>query len=606
MPVQGLRIFANAWGRAMTGGSYVPMSSAAVEEYLCGLAGGIADALLSDPFRPTAGYDVGAALVTTHFSSPEALGCTIEVFHERFLEDLEITRPDGRQRLAKLLGAMASGYARSQRGRTLDQQESIRRAALVGRDQAEQALRNSEARYRHLALHDWLTGLGNRRLVARRLASVFNGGAERVGVCLFDIDGFKVVNDTLGHDLGDRLLVTVAERLQKCVSTEKCLLARLSSDEFVILVEGSTGVQQLIEIARDALSAIAAPIDVDGRELVPSASVGIVERAVEGTDAADLMRSADITMRRAKRDGPGCWAVYDDEHNTRDLTLSQLAVALPTALDRREFVIDYQPLVALGDGTILGYEALIRWQHPTLGTLGPDWFIPLAEQIGVIVPLGRRVIEQACRDASQWSKRSATPGSTKRSPTRRPGDPVAPFVSVNLAARQIRHPGLLEDVTAILEATGLPPRQLQLEITESAVMGTDDVAVAALRRLAQRGVRIAIDDFGTGYSNLAYLRALPVTELKLDGSFVQGLRSADKPDPTDEQIVAALVNLGHSLGLTVTAEGVETAIQADRLRLIGCDAGQGWHFGHPAPLPKHLNHRVTMPQTRADQTQMVT
>jgi predicted signal transduction protein with EAL and GGDEF domain len=594
----------------MTGNSYVPMSSAAVEEYLCGLAGGIADAVLSDPFRSTAGYDVGAALVTTHFSSPEALGCTIEVFHERFLEDLEITRSDGRARLAKLLGAMASGYARSQRGRTLDQQESIRRAALIGRDQAEQALRDSEARYRHLALHDWLTGLGNRRLVARRLASAFAGSTERIGVCLFDIDGFKVVNDTLGHDLGDRLLVAVAERLRAAVNTadvasrerrnrtwprrrtEDCVLARLSSDEFLILVENSTGVQQVIEIARDALAAIAAPIEVDGRELVPSASVGIVERAVGDTDAADLMRAADITMRRAKRDGPGCWAVYDDEHNLRDLTLSQLAVALPAALDRREFAIDYQPLVGLRDGSVLGYEALIRWDHPTLGTLGPDWFIPLAEQIGVIVPLGRRVIECACRDASQWSE--DFPGQT------------APFVSVNLAARQIRHPGLLEDVTEILETSGLPPHRLQLEITESAVMGTDDVAVAGLRRLAQTGVRIAIDDFGTGYSNLAYLRTLPVTELKLDGSFVQGLRSADKPDPTDEQIVAALVNLGHSLGLTVTAEGVESAVQADRLRLIGCDAGQGWHFGHPAPLPSHHTPDIVPPQRPADQTQMVT
>jgi EAL domain-containing protein (putative c-di-GMP-specific phosphodiesterase class I) len=252
--------------------------------------------------------------------------------------------------------------------------------------------------------------------------------------------------------------------------------------------------------------------------------------------------------------------------------LSQLAVALPTALDRQEFAIDYQPLTALRDGAILGYEALIRWHHPTLGTLGPDWFIPLAEQVGIIVPLGRRVMERACHDASQWSR----PGAS------------APFVSVNLAARQIQHPGLLDDVTTSLDAAGLPPHQLQLEITESAMMGTDDVAVAGLRRLAQTGVRIAIDDFGTGYSNLAYLRTLPVTELKLDGSFVQGLRSADRPDPTDEQIVAALVKLGHGLGLTVTAEGVETAIQADRLRLIGCDAGQGWHFGHPLPLQEHL------------------
>jgi EAL domain-containing protein (putative c-di-GMP-specific phosphodiesterase class I) len=282
------------------------------------------------------------------------------------------------------------------------------------------------------------------------------------------------------------------------------------------------------------------------------------------------MRAADITMRRAKRDGPGCWAVYDDERNARDLTNSQLAAELPAALDRHEFAIDYQPLVALRDGTVLGYEALVRWHHPTLGTLAPDWFIPLAEQMGVIVTLGRRVMRQACHDAAMWSG----------------ADPSAPFVSVNLAARQIQHPGLLEEVTTILDTAGLEPRRLQVEITESAMMGTDEVAIAGLRRLAQTGVRVAIDDFGTGYSNLAYLRTLPVNELKLDGSFVEGLRSVDSPDPTDEQIVAALVNLGHGLGLTVTAEGVETAAQADRLRLLGCDAGQGWHFGHPGALPE--------------------
>jgi diguanylate cyclase (GGDEF)-like protein len=586
MAVQGIRVFANAWARALAGTCYVPMSSAATQEYLGGLAGGLADALFTDPFRATAGYDVGAALVTTHFSSPEALGCTVEVFEQRFLDDLGIGRDgdgqgaggrvspaDARSRLAKLLGALASGYARSQRGRTLDQQESIRRAALVGREQAEQALRTSEARYRHLALHDPLTGLGNRRLVAGRLGAVFDGSTERIGVCLFDLDGFKVVNDSLGHDLGDRLLIAVAERLQQRVDEENCVAARLGSDEFVILVEGSTGVEQVIEIARGALTAISAPFEIEGRELVPSASVGIVERAVADTDAADLMRAADITMRRAKRDGPGCWAVYDDEHNARDLTLSHLAAALPAALDRYEFVIDYQPLVGLRDGKVLGYEALIRWHHPTLGMLGPEWFVPVAEQVGVIVQLGRRVIEQACHDASRWSAADSE---------------APPFVSVNLAARQIQHPGLLDDVTTILDKSGLPPERLQLEITETAVMGTDDVAVAGLRRLAQIGVRIAIDDFGTGYSNLTYLRTLPVTELKLDGSFVQGLRSADNPDPTDEQIVAALVKLGHGLGLTVTAEGVETAIQADRLRLIGCDAGQGWHFGRPGPLPDGL------------------
>ena len=568
MPIEGVRVFANAWSRALAGTCYVPMSTAAAEEYLCGLAGGLADALLSEEFRSTAGYDVGTALVTTHFSSPEALGCTIETFQDRFLTDLGLQRPDARRRLSRLLGSLASGYARALRGRTLDQQESIRRAALVGRDVAEQALRSSEARYRHLALHDTLTGLGNRRMVSTRLAAVFDDPATRIGVCLFDLDGFKVVNDSLGHHLGDELLRTVAERLRSWGEADNRLTARHGGDAFVLLIEGSTGVDQVIEIARGALADVTAPIEIDGQEVVPSACVGIVERATAASDPSDLMRAADITMRRAKRDGPGCWAVYDDEHTTRDLTRSQLAAALPAAVDNDEFVIDYQPLVGLRDGQIIGFEALLRWHHPTLGTLGPEWFIPLAEQMGIIVPLGRRVLERACNDALTWHGQ----------------DVVGPFVSVNLAARQIQRPGLLDDVDAILRATGLAPERLQLEITESAVMGTDDVAVAGLRRLAQRGVRVAIDDFGTGYSNLAYLRTLPVCELKLDGSFVQGLRSSESPDPVDEQIVAALVKLGHSLGLTVTAEGVETPVQADRLRLIGCDAGQGWHFGRPGPV----------------------
>ena len=576
MPIEGVRTFANAWSRALAGTCYVPMSTAAAEEYLCGLAGGLADALLSEDFRPTAGYDVGTALVTTHFSSPEALGCTIEVFEERFLEDLGLQRPDARVRMARLLGSLASGYARALRGRTLDQQESIRRAALVGRDHAEQALRASESRYRHLALHDTLTGLGNRRMITSRLAAVFDNPDTRIGVCLFDLDGFKVINDSLGHHLGDQLLVAVAERLRRWADADNRVAARHGGDEFVLLIEGSTGVSQVIEIARGALADVTAPINIDGQELVPSASVGIVERPTAASDPADLMRAADITMRRAKRDGPGCWAVYDDEHNTRDLTRSQLAAALPAALDNDEFVLDYQPLVGLRDGDIVGFEALLRWHHPLLGTLGPDWFIPLAEQMGIIVPLGRRVLERACRDALQWNG----------------PDAIGPFVSVNLAARQIQHPGLLQDVQAILARTGLPPERLQLEITESAVMGTDDVAVAGLRRLAQTGVRVAIDDFGTGYSNLTYLRTLPVCELKLDGSFVHGLRSADHPDPVDEQIVAALVNLGHSLGLTVTAEGVETPVQADRLRLIGCDTGQGWHFGRPGPVTQRIRREV--------------
>ena len=249
-----------------------------------------------------------------------------------------------------------------------------------------------------------------------------------------------------------------------------------------------------------------------------------------------------------------------------------LATALPAALEHNEFVLYYQPLVDLASGTIRGMEALARWRHPELGLLTPDRFIDLAEDTGTIVALGGRLLELACRKASDWLRLAPSP----------------PFVSVNLSVRQIRQPGLVADVAEILHRTELPPSQLQLEITESVAMGTDDETLETLRSLADSGVRLAIDDFGTGYSNLAYLRALPVHALKLAGGFVQGLRSPHKPDPTDEAIVTTLVSLGHTLGLTITAESVETASQADRLHKLGCDLGQGWHFSRPLP-----DHRLT-------------
>ncbi len=258
---------------------------------------------------------------------------------------------------------------------------------------------------------------------------------------------------------------------------------------------------------------------------------------------------------------------------------------MPAALERDEFVVDYQPLVALSEGSLIGVEALVRWHHPDFGLIMPDRFVELAEETGLIVPLGRHVLALACGQASAW--RSAA------------GD-AAPFVSVNLAVRQCRDPGLVADVARILEDTGLEPGQLQLEITESAIMGTDDEALAALRLLSSMGVRIAIDDFGTGYSNLAYLRRLPVHALKIAGSFVEGLRSGDEA-VVDTQIVATLVSLAHALGLAVTAEGVETRAQAHRLRSLGCDAGQGWLFARPGP-PERISELLAAGGPLVDQT----
>ncbi len=426
-----------------------------------------------------------------------------------------------------------------------------------------------QSRLRHQALHDPLTNLPNRALFYERLTALFDDAPpeSRLALCYLDLDGFKVVNDSLGHDVGDQLLVAVADRLDRCVSGAGHLVARMGGDEFVILLEGTAGTEEAVAMADAVLATLDAPVHIGGHDLAVSASIGIVERAAAGSSPADVIQAADITLYWAKSDGKGRWALFDSDRNAHEIARYSLAAAMPAALERGEFFVEYQPLVRLSDGVLLGVEALVRWQHPKFGLLGPNRFIDLAEETGLIVPLGRWVLEQASRQAKEWQ--DAFPES-----------PL--FVSVNLAVRQSRDPGLVDDVMRILADTGLDPGRLQLELTESAIMGTADEALDALRALSAAGIRIAIDDFGTGYSNLAYLRHLPVHVLKIDGSFVEGLRSIDAPDPVDGQIVATVVSLAHILELTVTAECVETGEQADRLRGIGCDAGQGWLFARAA------------------------
>ncbi len=565
----GLADFARAWAKALAGTCYVPMTRAERHDFLHSLGTRLAAAVTAEPFSGTPGYDLGTDLVVADFATPEALGRTVEVIDDRFLADAGLAGEEPRRRLAQLLGALAAGYSWALRDRTLDEQEAIRFAALVARDQAERALRASEARFRHAALHDPLTGLPNRAMFAQRLSDIFTGSAgdARLGVCFVDLDAFKAVNDSLGHRVGDQLLVAAAARLGALAGEFGHLVARFGGDEFVILVEETTGAEDAIKVADRVIAAFGEPFRVEGHDLPVSASIGIVERPVAGTDATDVMRAADITLHWAKADGKARWRVFDPERNAHEVVRYTLAAAMPGALERGEFNLVYQPIVDLVDGTLSGVEALARWSHPELGLLTPDRFIDLAEDRGLIVQLGLRLLEQACQQAARWSRLR----------------PQAPFVSVNLAVRQVRHPGLVADVISVLDRTDLPPDRLQLEITESAIMDNDDETLATLHELAGLGVRLAIDDFGTGYSNLAYLRALPVQGLKLAGPFVQGLRTATAVDPTDEALLTTLVALGHTLGLVVTAEGVETGAQADRLRAVGCDAAQGWHFGRPVP-----------------------
>ncbi|HEY2762501.1 MAG TPA: EAL domain-containing protein [Pseudonocardiaceae bacterium] len=433
-----------------------------------------------------------------------------------------------------------------------------------------------QSRLRHQALHDPLTQLPNRALFLDRLTEIFCDTVGRVGVCYLDLDGFKVINDSLGHDIGDQLLVAVAQRLHDCAQGGGWLAARMGGDEFVVLVQDSAGTDEAIAVADTVLKALAEPVLIAGHELTVTASIGVVEREVAGTSPAEVMQAADITLYWAKGEGRGRWALYDPERNARQVARFTLAATMPKALEHGEFYLDYQPLVRLADASVTGAEALVRWWHPELGRLGPDRFIGLAEETGLIVPLGQWVLRQACWQATTWS---------------------SGFVSVNLAERQVRDPAVVDMVGAVLDETGLSASRLQLELTETAAMGTDGETLRTLHRLADLGVRIAIDDFGTGYSNLAYLRRLPVHALKMAGAFMDGLQSP-AGDRVDLRIVETLVSLAHTLRLSVTAEGVETEVQAARLRAIGCDAAQGYLYARPGPpqvIASLLAERVTQP-----------
>ncbi|MEU8434227.1 EAL domain-containing protein [Streptomyces sp. NPDC029216] len=453
--------------------------------------------------------------------------------------------------------------------------------------------RDLQARLRHLQMHDPVTRLPNRALFFERLsaaleASSYGGGAGtgRIGLCYLDLDGFKAVNDTLGHRVGDRLLTAVAARLTQCADQSGYgrsgghLVARLGGDEFALLVEDSTGTEQLAELARSVLAAVQEPFDLAGQRLSVSASIGVVERDAAGTSATGLMQAADTTLYWAKADGKARWTLFDPERNAHRMTRQALSSSLRPAVERGEFELEYQPLVDLESGVVRGVEALVRWNHPQFGTLTPNRFIGIAEEDGSIVQLGQWVLRTACRQARRWQ-------------IEQPSDsPV--FVSVNVAVRQVWDSDLVGDVAEILAETGLAPQLLQLELTESAVMGSAGRPLQALQALSDMGVRIAIDDFGTGYSNLAYLSRLPVSVLKLDGSFVRGFRYEEgtHPNPADETIVEALVQLAHRLGLTVTAECVETAGQAARLRRVGCDTGQGWLYSR-AVAPERIAEMIS-------------
>jgi len=422
----------------------------------------------------------------------------------------------------------------------------------------------AEARINHLAFYDALTGLPNRTLCQDRLQQAISAAAQHGGeaaAIFIDLDMFKHINDSLGHAAGDRLLQETARRLTACVRGNDTV-ARLGSDEFVVIMNGAMegGINML---AQRLLGALREPFTIDGRVLHITCSLGMALYPRDGGNAHALLCNADVAMSRAKEQGRDNARFYTEEMNRKALERFALEEDLRRALAQNEFVLHYQPRVDLRSGEITGLEALVRWQHPEKGLLAPDIFISVAEETGLILPLGEWVLREACTQAKAWENAM--------------GKPVS--VAVNLSARQFRQANLIEKVFAILNETGLSPACLELEITESMVMNQAEEVVATLTRLHGLGVRLAIDDFGTGYSSLNYLKRFPVHVLKIDKSFVDGIPS----DPGDTTIVTTIISMAHDMKLKVVAEGVESEAQLAFLRKRGCDEMQGYFFSRPVP-----------------------
>lgn len=422
-----------------------------------------------------------------------------------------------------------------------------------------------EAELEHQASHDSLTGLPNRSLLRDRIDQAI-AKAQRdgklVAVVFVDLDHFKLINDSLGHHVGDCLLLEIAARLSSCIRSHDCV-ARQGGDEFVIVLTEQDDDHEIIAIVSRLLESISQPWMHHGQEYGLSCSIGISCYPQDGADPDALLRSADAAMYQAKASGRGTYHFYTRELNRAISERLELENSLRHALDRNEFHVYYQPRIEVASGRIVSAEALIRWDCPGKGLIPPDSFISIAEESGLIIPIGQWVLQEACRQASAWQRAGLPPIG----------------VSVNLSPIQFRQDGLVDAVAAALALAELDPAYLELELTESLVMHDAERINVAMQSLKALGVDIAVDDFGTGYSSLSYLKRFPVDRLKVDKSFVRDIDS----DPDDAAIVRAIITLGHALGLKVVAEGVETRAHLEFLRQHGCDELQGYYFSRPVP-----------------------
>jgi diguanylate cyclase (GGDEF)-like protein len=433
------------------------------------------------------------------------------------------------------------------------------------RNQLQAQLEEEQSRLTHQALHDALTGLPNRVLFLERLAQSVESAARRSihsAILFIDVDRFKSVNDIAGHAAGDQLLIGVARRLREVLRPADTV-ARLGGDEFVVLCENLYDVQkEAVAIAERICETMAKPFSAAGNELFTSASIGLAF-VRPGDDPHVLVARADSAMYMAKQRGRSRWEIYHPDFDERTTRRAELINGLHRAVERDELVLHYQPVKDLHSGAVVAMEALVRWQHPDLGIVAPTEFIPLAEETGLIMEIGRWVLQEACTQCAAWRAEGH--------------DSID--IAVNVSGRQLEDPGFASDVERILTLTGLPASALSMEVTESVIVTEGSVGLEVLDDLQRIGVRLAIDDFGIGYSSLSYLTKLPVHSLKVDRSFIAGLGTAQ-----DGSIVTAMVDLAHKLGLEVVAEGVETELELQQLREAHCDEAQGFLLGRPAPL----------------------
>ena len=421
----------------------------------------------------------------------------------------------------------------------------------------------AEATIKHQAFHDALTGLANRSLFEQKLAQALAEGQrsqQKLAVMFFDLDRFKTINDTLGHAVGDRLLQEVVKRLLDCVSKVDTI-SRWGGDEFTVLLSKIKTIEDATNVAKNILQTLQAPFRIEDYELHVTSSIGIAVYPNHGQDSATLLKNADIALYKAKDQGRNNYQHYNQTLNSQGEKLLKLENYLRYALKQQEFILHYQPIIDTVTGQIAKMEALLRWQHPQLGLISPGIFIPLAEENGLIVPIGEWVLEQACLQNQAWLNMGY--------------DPLQ--ISVNLSARQFQEPNIAANVINIVEKIKLNPKLLELEITETVTMQKGTIAKQILNEFKQLGISLAMDDFGTGYSSLSYLKQFPFSTLKIDRSFIQDSLT----NPEDREIIKAIINLGKGLNISIVAEGIETHESKDFLQSLGCRYMQGYYFSRP-------------------------